>query len=87
MNRLNKFFNLQMKNIIVMQRLLTIACTKLFHHTTLTRSYYIDFKVIMKAIFDKHTNSRHQIKDASQKVYYLAYQIAISRSIIKQTHE
>ena len=41
----------------------------------------------MKAAFDEHTNDRHYIKNASQKMYHLTYQITKSRSIIKCFHK
>jgi len=43
-------------------------------------------KVAIEAAFGEYSNGRHQIKDASQDVRYLAYQIAASRSITKHTH-
>ena len=39
----------------------------------------------MKAAFEKHNNDWHQIKNASQKMYYLTYQIIESQSIIKHS--
>ena len=41
----------------------------------------------MKAAFDEHTNDRHHIKNASQEMHHLTYQIAKSRSIIKHSCE
>src|SRR5437773_296882 len=85
MNRLNEFFNLQMKTLMMTQRISTIKIAELFHHIILTVSYCNDLKIAMKAAFDEHTNDRHHIKNASQEMHHLAYQIAKSRSIIKHS--
>ena len=37
----------------------------------------------MEAAFGEYSNGRHQAKDASREVRYLAYQIAASQSIMK----
>src|SRR5579871_6599911 len=63
----------------------SISITGLFRRTALTASYCTDLKVVLEAVFGEYTNARHQIKDASREVRYLAYQIASSRSITKHT--
>ena len=83
MDRLNEFFNLQMKTLMATRRTSTIDCADLFRRTALTGSYCTDLKETMEAAFGEHSNTRHQIKDASQEVRHLAYQIAVSRSISK----
>jgi len=85
MDRLNEFFNLQMKELMATRRTSTIDITDLFRRTALTASYCTDLKVVLEAVFGEYTNARHQIKDASREVRYLAYQIASSRSITKHT--
>ena len=85
MDRLNEFFNLQMKELMATRRTSTIDITDLFRRTALTASYCTDLKVAIEAAFGEYTNARHQIKDASREVRYLAYQIAASRSITKHT--
>src|SRR5216117_3866587 len=87
MNRLNEFFNLQMKILMMIQRISIIKIAELFHHITLIVSYYNDLKIVMKAAFDEHTNDKHHIKNASQEMHHLTYQIAKSRSIIKHSCE
>src|SRR5215471_1585281 len=87
MNRLNEFFNLQMKTLMTTQRTSTIETAKLFCHTALITSYCANLKDAIEAAFGEHVNNRHQIKDTSQKVCYLAYQIVRSRSITKHLHE
>jgi len=86
MDRLNEFFNLQMKVLMATRRTSTIDTAELFRRTALTASYCTDLKVAIEAAFGEYSNGRHQIKDASQDVRYLAYQIAASRSITKHTH-
>ncbi|KAH7394801.1 hypothetical protein BKA66DRAFT_606463 [Pyrenochaeta sp. MPI-SDFR-AT-0127] len=83
MDRLNEFFNLQMKVLMATRRTSTIDIADLFRRTALAASYCTDLKVAMEAAFGEYSNARHQIKDASREVRYLAYQIAASRSITK----
>ena len=83
MDRLNEFFNLQMKELMATRRTSTIDTTELFRRTALTASYCTDLKVAMEAALGVHSNGRHQIKDASPEVRHLAYEIAASRSITK----
>lgn len=85
MDRLNEFFNLQMKVLMVTRRTSTIDTAELFRRTALTASYCTDLKVAIEAAFGEYSNARHQIKDASREVRHLAYQIAASRSITKYT--
>src|SRR5438034_7505166 len=87
MNRLNEFFNLQMKTLMMTQKISIISTAELFYHITLITSYYNDLKIIIKAAFNEHNNDKHQIKNASQEVCHLTYQIAVSQSIIKHSHE
>ena len=73
MNKLNEFFNLQIKILIIIQRISIINITELFHHIILIMSYYNDLKIIIEAAFNEHNNDRHQIKNASQEVHHLTY--------------
>src|SRR5438034_11533560 len=87
MNRLNEFFNFQMKTLMTTQKISIIKIAELFHHIILITSYYNDLKIVMKAAYDEHSNDRYHIKNASQEMHHLTYQIAKSRSIIKHFHE
>jgi hypothetical protein len=86
MDRLNEFFNLQMKILMATRRTSTIDTSELFRRTALTASYCTDLKVAIEAVFGEYSNGRHQIKDASREVRHLAYQIAASQSITKHIH-
>jgi hypothetical protein len=86
MDRLNEFFNLQMKILMTTRRTSTIDTTELFHRTALTASYCNDLKVAIETAFGEYSNGRHQSKDASREVRHLAYQIAVSKSITKRSH-
>jgi hypothetical protein len=83
MDRLNEFFNLEMKTLMATRRTSTVDTAELFRRTALTASYCNDLKVAIEAALGEYSNSRHQIKDASREVRHLAYQIAASRSITK----
>jgi len=72
-DRLNEFFNLQMKVLMVIRRTSIIDTAELFRGTALTASYYTDLKVVIEAVFGEYSNARHQIKDVSREVRYLAY--------------
>ena len=76
-----------MKTFMITQKIFTIDCADLFCHIILIRSYCINLKIIMKAAFKKHSNDQHQIKNASQEMYYLTYQITESQFIIKHSDE
>jgi hypothetical protein len=86
MDRLNEFFNLEMKTLMATRRTSTIDTAELFRRTALTASYCTDLKTAIEAEFGEYSNGRHQIKDASQEVRHLAYQIAVSKSVTKHTH-
>jgi hypothetical protein len=86
MDRLNEFFNLQMKILMATRRTSTIDCAELFRRTALTGSYCTDLKIAIEATFGENSNGRHQAKDASREVRHLAYQIAKSQSITKRPH-
>ena len=81
-DRLNEFFNLQMKTLMATRRTSTLDITTMFRRTALTASYCTDLKELLEATFGEYSNGRHQNKDASQDVRHLAYQI--SKSIQKQ---
>ena len=59
MDRLNKFFNLKIKVLIVTQKILIINTTKLFYYTALISSYYTNLKVAIKAAFSEYSNSKY----------------------------
>ena len=83
MDRLNEFFNLQMKNLMATRRTSTIDVATLFRHTALTASYSTDLKEVIEQAFGEYTNARHQEKDASNDVRNLAFEIYRSSSIEK----
>ncbi len=83
MDRLNEFFNLQMKDLMTTRRTSTVDAAELFRRTALTASYCGDLKAVIEATLGEHTNGRHQTKDASREVRNLAYEIAASGSITK----
>jgi hypothetical protein len=85
MDRLNEFFNLEMKVLMATRRMSTIGIAELFRRTALTASYCTDLKVAIEATFGEYSNARHQVKDASREVRQLAYQIAASQSTTKHT--
>ena len=84
MDRLNEFFNLQIKELMATWTS-TIDATDLFRCTALTASYCTNLEVAIEAAFGEYNNARHQIKDASRGVRYLADQIAACQSIMKHT--
>jgi len=43
-------------------------------------------KIAMETAFGEHSNGKHHIKNASQEMHHLAYQITKSRSITKHSH-
>ena len=59
MNKLNEFFNLQMKILMIIWRTFIIDCADLFYCTVLIESYCTDLKTIMKTAFEKHNNDWH----------------------------
>ena len=73
MNRLNEFFNLQMKTLMMTWRISIINIVELFYCTALIMSYCNDLKIIIKAAFDEHNNDKHQIKNTSWEVCHLTY--------------
>jgi hypothetical protein len=81
MDRLNEFFNLQMKNIMATRRSSTQNLIDLFRRVALTASYCSELKSGLEMSFDGRSNGRHQVKDASEDVYRLAYHLSASRSV------
>lgn len=79
MDRLNEFFNLQMKTLT--RRTSSIDVATLFRTTALTASYCTDLKESIEQAFGEHTNSTHTVKDVSDDVRNLAFQIYSSGSI------
>ena len=47
----------------------------------------MNLKIAIEAAFGEHSNNRHQVKNASQNVFQLAYHIAMLGSICKHSHE
>lgn len=78
MDRLNEFFNLQMKTLMATRRTSTQSPDALFRRVALTASYCLDLKSELDRLTGSFTNGRHQIKDASEDVYRLAYELQIS---------
>lgn len=81
MDRLNEFFNLQMKTLMATRRTSSIDVATLFRTTALTASYCTDLKESIEQAFGEHTNSTHTAKDVSDDVRNLAFQIYSSGSI------
>lgn len=75
MDRLNEFFNLQMKNLMATRRTSTQLPQDLFDRVAMTASYCTDLKSAMDRLTGSFSNGRHQPKDASEDVYRLAYEL------------
>jgi hypothetical protein len=80
---LNEFFNLQMKTIMATRRSSTQQLHDLFRRVALTASYCSDLKSELEMSFGERSNGRHQVKDASEDVYQLAYELFKIRSTIQ----
>jgi hypothetical protein len=85
-DRLNEFFNLQMKTLMATRRTSTLEVTPMFQQMALTASYCTELKAKLEAEFGEYSNGRHQIKDASMDIRNLAHEIARSDSIHKHTN-
>ena len=83
MDRLNEFFNLQMKTLMSTRRTSSIEVATLFRTTALTASYCIDLRESIEGAFGERTNSAHTTKDVSDDVRNLGFQIYSSGSIDK----
>lgn len=83
MDRLNEFFNLQMKTIMATRRSSNQKPDDLFRRVALTASYCTNLKSVLESSFGEYSNGRHQIKDASEDVYRLAYELFKTRSVRK----
>jgi hypothetical protein len=83
MDRLNEFFNLQMKTLMSTRRTSSIDAATLFRNTALTASYCTDLKESIECAFGEHTKSTHTAKDVSDDVRNLAFQIYSSGSVNK----
>ncbi|RJE22629.1 hypothetical protein PHISCL_05052 [Aspergillus sclerotialis] len=84
MDRLNEFFNLQMKTLMATRHTSSIDVATLFRTTALTASYCTDLKESIEQAFGEHTNSAHTEKDVSDDVRNLAFQIYCSGSVDKR---
>ena len=85
-DRLNEFFNLQMKTLMATRRTSTLEVTPMFQQMALTASYCTELKARLEAEFGEYSNGRHQIKDASMDVRNLAHEISRSGSIQKHAN-
>jgi hypothetical protein len=81
MDRLNEFFNLEMREIMATRRSSTQDLIDLFHRVALTASYCSELKSALEMSFGGCSNGRHQVKDASEDVYRLAFHLSASRSV------
>lgn len=81
MDRLNELLNLEFRSLVALRRTSTEEISELFRRAALGATYNTDLKVEFEATFGKHSNGRHQVKDASSEVRNLALQIFRSRSI------
>jgi hypothetical protein len=82
-DRLNEFFNLDMKILLATRRTSSLEITSLFQRTALTASYCTDLRSAIEKLFGEYTNGRHQAKDVSEDVRNLAWEIHNSKSIHK----
>lgn len=81
-DRLNKFFNLQMKTNIATRRTSTLDVTSLFQRTALSASYCTDLRQAIESAFGEYPNTNHTNKDARYEVRNLAYTLFNQKSII-----
>lgn len=79
-DRLNEFFNLQMKTIMATRRTSTMDVANLFQRTALSASYCTDLRGAIEAAFGEYSNIHHTDKDASRDVYELAQALHRQRS-------
>jgi hypothetical protein len=84
-DRLNEFFNLQMKILMATRRTSSLDVTPMFQRMALTASYCTELKTSLESEFGEYSNGRHQMKDISMDVRNLAHEIARSGSIQKHT--
>jgi len=83
MDRLNEFFNLQMKILMATRRTSSIDVATLFRTTALTASYCTDLKESIEQAFGEYSNSAHTAKNVSDDGRNLAFQIYSSGSLDK----
>lgn len=83
MDRLNEFFNLQMKTLMTTRRSSNQTPHALFRRVALTASYCTDLQAGLEKTFGEYSNGRHQTKDASDDVHRLAYELFKTRSTRK----
>lgn len=81
MDRLNEFFNLHMKNLMIDRRSSSQSPDQLFRQVALTSSYSTQLRSSWEDAFGKYSNGRHQAKDASEDVYRLAYELHAKNSV------
>lgn len=81
MDRLNEFFNLQMKNLMIARRSSSQSPDQLFRQVALTSNYSTQLRSSWEDAFGKYSNGRHQMKDASEDVYRLAYELHAKNSV------
>ena len=74
-----------MKTIMATRRSSTQQLHDLFRRVALTASYCSDLKSVLETSFGVRSNGRHQVKDASEDVYRLAYELFKTRSVAKFT--
>lgn len=72
MDRLNEFFNLQMKDIMLCRRSSSLDPTRLFQNTALTASYYTVLRDTIQKAFGKQTNSYHTDRNVQHDIQVLA---------------
>lgn len=85
MDRLNEFFNLHMRDLMATRRTSTQTPHDLFRRTALTASYCSDLKSELENSFGEYSNGRHHVKDASEDVFRLGYELFKTRSVRKHT--
>lgn len=87
MDRLNEFFNLQMKTLMATRRTSTQSPdASLFRRVALTASYCSDLKSELDRLTGSFTNGRHQTKDASEDIYRLAYELHKTGSVRRHSN-
>lgn len=83
MDRLNEFFNLQMKNLMSARRTSSIDIHTLFQQTALSANYCTDLSDAMENVFGESPNPRHHNKNVTHDVRNLAFELSRSGSMVK----
>ncbi|KAJ5562286.1 hypothetical protein N7461_001047 [Penicillium sp. DV-2018c] len=85
-DRLNEFFNLEMKTLMATRRTSSLEIAQTFQRQALTANYCTELRAKLEAESGEYSNGRHQIKDASMDVRNLAHENALSGSLDMDTN-